>query len=109
MTTVAAKVLLMRGVEPSHRLFAVVSNSSTSSGGIGLSSITVQQFLSASVTIPVIISPATYPAVHPVYVGGEMLPVDMLRVVAPWAVAMLALALVAVETLLIRRKKNRKP
>ena len=47
------------------------------------------------------------PAVHPLNVGGEMLPVNMLRVVAPWIAAMLGLAVVAVETLVIKRRNNR--
>ena len=51
--------------------------------------------------------PAPQPAVHPLNVGGEMLPVNMLRVVAPWITAMLALTVVAIETLVIRKKKNR--
>jgi len=54
------------------------------------------------------LQPVTQPAVHPLNVGGEMLPVNMLRVVAPWIVAVLALTMVAVETLVIRRKKSRK-
>lgn len=49
------------------------------------------------------------PAVHPTYVGGEMLSVNVLRVVGPWIAAMLALTIVAVDTLILRRRKNRKP
>jgi len=48
------------------------------------------------------------PAVHPLNVGGEMLLVDLLRVLAPWIAMILALTVVAVETLVIRTK-NRKP
>jgi len=49
------------------------------------------------------------PAVHPLNVGGEMFPVNLLQVLGPWVAAMLALTVVAVETLVIRKKKNRKP
>lgn len=48
------------------------------------------------------------PALHPVYVGGAMLSVNPAQVLGPWIAAMLALTVVAVETLIIRRK-NRKP
>ena len=48
------------------------------------------------------------PAVHPLNVGGEMFPVNMLRVVAPWVAAMLALTVIAVDALVIRRRKSRK-
>jgi len=84
---------------------------STAASGIGPSSISVQQgfTVTPSITITVIvIPPPPPPAVHPLNVGGEMVPVDMLRVVAPWIATMLALTVVAVEMLVIRRK-NRKP
>ena len=47
------------------------------------------------------------PAVHPLNVGGAIFPVNLLQVLGPWIAATLALTVVAVETLVVR--KNRKP
>ena len=47
----------------------------------------------------------TQPATHPLNVGGEMLPVNLAQVLGPWVAVMLALGVVAVETLLVKRKK----
>ena len=52
-------------------------------------------------------APVTQPAVHPLNVGGEMIPVNLFQVLGPWIAVMLALTVVAVETLVIRRRKNR--
>ena len=49
-----------------------------------------------------------FPAVHPLNVGGEMLPVNITQVLAPWIAAMLTLTVVAVETLVVKRN-DRKP
>ena len=81
--------------------------SPTNGGGIGLGSISIQQLLpTASVPITVIVTPATQPAVHPLNVGGEMLPMNLLQVLAPWVAAVLALTVVAVATLVVRKKRN---
>ena len=45
---------------------------------------------------------------HPLNVGGEMLPLNLIQVLGPWIAAMLTLTVVAVEMLVVR-KKNRKP
>jgi len=58
---------------------------------------------------PAITGPTSQPAVHPLNVGGAMLPVNLAQVLGPWVAAMLALAVIVVETLVIRRKKNHKP
>ena len=58
---------------------------------------------------PTITPPATtQPATHPVAVGGEMLPVSLVQVLAPWIAVMLALTVVAVETLLVQRRQTRR-
>ena len=45
---------------------------------------------------------------HPLNVGGEMLPVNLMQVLGPWLAVMLVLSVVAVETLVLRGRKNRK-
>jgi len=51
--------------------------------------------------------PAPIPAqpTHPINVGGTMLPLNLLQVLGPWIAAILALTVVAVETLVIRKRK----
>ena len=66
--------------------------------------------LTGAAVLKVTFDPAPIPAqaTHPINVGGEMLPVNLLRVLAPWIAAVLALTVVAVETLVIRERNNRK-
>ena len=66
--------------------------------------------LSGASVLKATFDPAPIPAqaTHPINVGGEMLPLNLIQVLAPWIAAMLALTVVAIETLVVRRK-NRKP
>ena len=53
------------------------------------------------------VPPSVQPAVHPLNVGGEMFPLNLAQVLSPWVAAILALTVVVIETLVIRKKKSR--
>jgi len=72
--------------------------SPASSGGIGPSSISIQQAV-ASVTITVVVNPA-----HPIAVGGEMIPINQAQVLLPWLALIAVLTILFVETLIRRRR-----
>jgi len=76
--------------------------------GIGPSSINVDQFLAPILTLSIVVIPPTQPAVHPVMVGGEMLPVNLVQILAPWIAALLTLTIVAVATLAVRKNKRKR-
>ena len=44
---------------------------------------------------------------HPLNVGGAMLPLNLAQLLTPWIAAVLALTMLAVETLIVRKRKNR--
>ena len=49
----------------------------------------------------------TQPPTHPLNVGGDLLPVNLVQVLGPWVAALLALTVVVLQTLVIRRKNSK--
>ena len=79
-----------------------------SSGGIGPSGISISQDPVISVTITVIVQPATFPAVHQTPVGGVMLPSLGLTALLPWALVLSSLGVVSVEAFRVKRHAKRR-
>ena len=83
------------------------SGITTPNGCVNFTVIPASITLNAMATITTAATTFSQPAVHPLNVGGEMLPVNIPQVLAPWLVVMLASTVVAVETLVVRRKRSR--
>ena len=79
-----------------------------SSGGIGPSGISISQDPVISVTITVIVQPATFPAVHQTPVGGVMLPSLGLTALLPWVLVLSSLGAVSVEAFRVKRHAKRR-
>jgi len=107
--TVQFSFLVPDIIKPSFLAISLIQFGS--SGGIGPSAISVPQAaptLLSSVSITVIVQPATFPAVHQTPVGGVMLPSVGFSVLLPWVILLSLLGVLSVEAFTIKRHSKRR-